>query len=139
MKRVLIDTNVVLDFYLQLPEFFEAADKIFQAIRNRKIIACLSASVVTDLYYMLERRVNEKYAREVVEIIYATFRILTVDRRTIREALDAPMADFEDAVQAVAIQKIGVNVIVTRDKIGFLDSGLNVYSPEEFLKTLINS
>jgi len=24
MKRVLIDTNVAIDFYLKLPEFFEA-------------------------------------------------------------------------------------------------------------------
>ena len=79
---------------------------------------------------------NKKYAREIVEIVYATFRILTVDRRTIREALDAPMADFEDAVQAVTVRKIGVNDVVTRDKTGFLDSGLRVYSPEEFLETL---
>ena len=79
---------------------------------------------------------NERFAREVVEALYATFRILAVDRRTIREALDAPMADFEDAVQAVTVKKIGVHVVVTRDKSGFLDSGLNVYSPEEFLETL---
>ena len=137
MKRVLIDTNVALDFYLKEPQFFEAADRIFQAIRSRKIVACISASVVTDLYYILERRVNEKYAREVVEIVYATLRILTVDRRTIREALDAPMADFEDAVQAVTVRKIGVNIVVTRDKTGFRDSGLRAYSPEEFLETLV--
>jgi len=137
MRRVLIDTNVALDFYLKLPEYFEAADRIFQAIRDRKIVACLSASVVTDLYYILERRKNEKYAREVVEIVYATFRILPVNRRTIREALDAPMTDFEDAVQAVTVKKIGVNVVVTRDKTGFGDSGLQVYSPEEFLESLI--
>ena len=137
MKRVLIDTNVAIDFYLKLPEFFEAADRIFQAIRSRKIVACISASVVTDLYYILEKRVNEQFAREVVEAIYATFRILTVDRQTIREALDAPMADFEDAVQAVTVKRIGVNIVVTRDKTGFRDSGLNFYSPEEFLETLI--
>ena len=136
MKRVLIDTNVALDFYLKEPQFFEEADRIFQAIRSRKVVACISASVVTDLYYILERRVNEKYAREVVEIVYATLRILTVDRRTIREALDAPMADFEDAVQAVTVRKIGVNTVVTRDKTGFRDSGLRAYSPEEFLETL---
>ena len=136
MKRVLIDTDVALDFYLKLPEFFAAADGIFQAIRSRKIVACISASVATDLYYILERRINEKYAREVVEIVYATFRILTVDRRTIREALDAPMADFEDAVKAVTVKKIGVNVVITRDKTGFSNSGLLVYSPEEFLETL---
>ena len=136
MKRVLIDTNVALSFYLKEPEFFEAADRIFQAIRSRKIVACISASVVTDLYFILERRMNEKYAREVVEIVYATFRILSVDRRTIREALDAPMTDFEDAVQAVTVRKIGVHDVVTRDKTGFLDSGLRVYSPEEFLESL---
>ena len=98
MKRVLIDTNIVVDFFLKLPEFFDAADMIFQAVRDRKIVGCLSASVVTDLYYILGRRVNEQYARDVVEVIYATFRILTIDRRLIREALDAPMDDFEDAV-----------------------------------------
>ena len=49
MKRVLIDTNVAIDFYLKLPEFFKATDRIFQAIRNRKIVACISALVVTDL------------------------------------------------------------------------------------------
>jgi len=46
------------------------------------------------------------------------------------------MTDFEDAVQAVTVKKIGVNVVVTRDKTGFLGSGLHVYSPEEFLETL---
>ena len=136
MKRILLDTNVALDFYLKESPFFEAADRIFQAIRSRKIVACISASVVTDLYYILGRRVNEKFAREVVEIVYATFRILTVDRRTIREALDAPMADFEDAVQTVTVRKIGVNTVVTRDKTDFHDSGLRVCSPEEFLETL---
>jgi predicted nucleic acid-binding protein len=132
----LIDTNVALDFYLRLPEFSEAADRVFQAIRDRKIVACISASVVTDLYFVLERRENEQFAREVVEAVYATFRILMVDRRTIREALDAPMADFEDAVQAVTVKRIGVNVVVTRDKEGFNNSGLQVFSPEEFLEVV---
>jgi predicted nucleic acid-binding protein len=137
MRRVLIDTNVALDFYLKRSEFFEAADRIFQAIRDRKIVGCLSASVVTDLYYILNRRVNEKHAREVVETVYATFRILTVDRRLIRAALDAPMSDFEDAVQAVAVKRIGATTVITRDKSGFHASGLQVYSPEEFLATFV--
>jgi predicted nucleic acid-binding protein len=136
MNRVLIDTNIVVSFFLKEPEFFESADRIFQAIRNRKIVGCISASVITDLYYIIGRKVNEKYAREIAEIVYATFRILTVDRRMVREALDAPMLDFEDAVQAAAAKDYGINIVVTRDKTGFLNSGLQIYSPEEFLKTL---
>ena len=136
MKQVLIDTNVLLDFFMRRPVFFDAAERIFQAIRSRKIVGCISASVVTDLYYILGKEEDETHAREVVETIYATFRILTVDRRLIREALDAPMPDFEDAVQAVAVRKIGVATVVTRDITGFRNSGLQVYSPNEFLDEL---
>jgi len=136
MNRILLDTNVLMDFFQKRPVFFDAADQIFLAIRNRKLVGCISVSMVTDLYYILGRRVNEKYAREIVEIIYATFRILAVDRRLIREALDSPMPDFEDAVQAVTVQKIGVTTVITRDKEGFINSGLHVYTPEEFLEVL---
>ena len=125
-------------FFLKLPEFFAAADQIFQMIRSRKIVGCISASAVTDLYFILGRRINEKYAREVVESVYATLRILAADRRLIRAALDTPMADFEDAVQTVTVKKIGVTVVVTRDKTGFLDSGLQAYSPEEFVEAMKN-
>ena len=40
-----------------------------------------------------------------------------------------------DAVQAAAAQDFGIDIVVTRDKSGFGDSGLRVYSPEEFLET----
>ena len=47
-----------------------------------------------------------------------------------------PVSDFEDAVQAAAAKDFGIDIVVTRDKTGFLDSGLRVYSPEEFLEAL---
>ena len=47
-----------------------------------------------------------------------------------------PMTDFEDAVQAAVAQDFGIDIVVTRDKTGFGDSGLKVYSPDEFLETL---
>ena len=47
------------------------------------------------------------------------------------------MLDYaEDAVQAAAARDFGIDVVVTRDKTGFRDSGMQVYSPEEFLETL---
>jgi hypothetical protein len=72
----------------------------------------------------------------MMELLYRSVRILPVIRKTIREALDSDMQDFEDAVQAAAAQDCGIDIVITRDKSGFHDSGLNVYSPEEFLETL---
>ena len=63
--------------------------------------------------------------------------VIPVNLETIEAAFALPMDDFEDAVQAAAAKDCGIDIVVTRDKPGFLDSGLQVYSPEEFLKQLI--
>ena len=59
--------------------------------------------------------------------------ILTVGDRTIGDALALPMDDFEDAVQTAAAKDFGIDIVVTRDKEGFHNSGMQIYTPEEFL------
>lgn len=136
MKRVLIDTNVAVDFFLKRDEFFANADMIFSAVRERKFLGCVSSSIVTDLYFIIGRKINEQRAREVVESVYATLGILPVDRKTIGTALASGMEDFEDAVQAMAARDCGIETVVTRNPRDFTSSGLRVYSPKEFLKAL---
>ena len=60
--------------------------------------------------------------------------VAPVNRRVLDVARSSGMYDFEDAVQAAAAQDFGIDIVVTRDKAGFADSGLQVYSPEEFLE-----
>jgi predicted nucleic acid-binding protein len=43
------------------------------------------------------------------------------------------MKDFEDAVQATAAQRNGIEVIITRNKDDFANSGLKVFTPDQFL------
>jgi hypothetical protein len=63
--------------------------------------------------------------------------VAPVNRKVLDAVRFSGMKDFEDAVQAVAAQDCETDIVITRDKSGFHDSGLNVYSPEEFLETLI--
>jgi predicted nucleic acid-binding protein len=134
--NVLIDTNVALDYFLKRESFAENAKRVFHEIISGDITGCLSSSVVTDVYYCISRRKNTGIARKVVEEVYRYLTILTVGEATIGEALALPMDDFEDAVQAAAAQDFGIDIVVTRDKAGFHNSGMQVYSPEEFLETL---
>jgi len=135
-QRVLLDSNVVVDFVLKRINFVENAERIFEKIEAGLIVGCISSSAVTDVYYIVENKTNSDYAREMMEYIYRTLLILPVIRKTIRAALDSGMKDFEDAVQSAAAYDLDINIVVTRDKNGFRDSGLQVYSPEEFLKAL---
>ena len=134
--NVLIDTNVALDYFLRREGLAENAKHVFHEIISGDINGCLSSSVVTDIYYCVSRQKNTGVARKVVEEIYRYLTILTVGEVTIGEALILSVEDFEDAVQAVAAQGVGIDIVVTRDKAGFRNSGLRGYSPEEFLKML---
>jgi len=134
--NVLIDTNVALDYFLKREGFAENARRVFHEVISGDTNGCLSSSVVTDLYFSINKQKSASIARMIVEEVYRYLTILTVSEETIGKALALPMDDFEDAVQSVAAQDVGIDIVVTRDKTGFSNSGLQVYSPEEFLEML---
>ena len=51
MKRVFIDTNVVLDFLLERKPFVEDAVKLFAKIDAGEIIGFIAATTITNIYY----------------------------------------------------------------------------------------
>ena len=136
IQHILLDSNVVVDYALKRPGFVENAEKIFDKIETGVITGSISSSAVTDIYYIVEKQTTRDYAWEMMEYIYQTLRIMPVIRETVREALDSGMYDFEDAVQAAAAQDCGIDTVVTRDKVGFSNSGLQAFLPEEFLEKL---
>ena len=136
MISVLIDTNVVLDYAEEREGFNEAARKIFDKITQRKVLGCVSASAVTDIYYFLLKRYKDPdFVILLLKKLIRILKILAVDRGTIETAINSGMKDFEDAVQAAAALDFGIDIVITRDKTGFHGSGLRVYSPEEFLES----
>ena len=138
MIAVLLDTNVILDFAEERTGFVEAANEIFSLIDQRKIEGYVSASAITDIYYFLEKRFRDQpgVSLSLLKQLVRILRIVSVNAKTIEMAVDSNMPDFEDAVQTMAAIAAGIDTVVTRDKSGFLDSGLNVYTPEQFLKTI---
>jgi predicted nucleic acid-binding protein len=72
----------------------------------------------------------------LIELAYQTLTILPVDKTTIRLALDSTINDFEDAVQVFAAKAMNVHIVVTRDKTGLTDSGMTVFTPQDFLAYL---
>jgi len=135
MISVLLDTNVVLDYAEEREGFFEAAQKVFEMVMQRKIVGCVSASAITDIFYFLLKRYKDPdFVISLLKKLIRILKVLTVDRQTIETAIESGMPDFEDAVQAAAAQDFGIDIVVTRDKAGFGNSSLHVYLPEEFLE-----
>ena len=118
--NVLIDTNVALDYFLKREGFAENAQRVFYEILTGDINACLSSSVVTDIYFSVNKRRGTLFARKVVEEVYRYLTILTVGERTIGEALALPMEDFEDAVQAVAAKNSDTDILQNANNCPFV-------------------
>jgi len=133
---ILLDTNVILDFAMKRGEYYAPAREIMNEIADGRLIGHVSASQITDIYYFLEKQFDHKEAIRVLVVLLESIRIIGVDEKTINTAIESEMDDFEDAVQSAAAHSCYVDIVVTRDKTGFHNSTLRVYSPEEFLETL---
>lgn len=136
MIRALLDTNVILDLVLNRQGFVENAIRIFQYIDEKRLEGYMTATTVTDIYFVSEREKDRIYAALALRKLIVVLGVLPVDGSTIREALNSPIKDFEDAVQTEAAKAMSMDFIVTRNKRDFSCSSVPAASPEEMIQKL---
>ena len=56
--KLLIDTNVLLDMVLKR-NGYDISVKLFRKIREQGILACITASSVTDLFYIIRKETHD--------------------------------------------------------------------------------
>ncbi len=133
--RVLLDTNIVLDYLLERELFLQNAEALFDAIDSGKVVGCVTATTLTDIFYIARRQTqNLELARQAVSTTLTAMVICSVDRTILESAFASGFADFEDAVQIACAVSQSLDAIVTRDIQGFLSSPIPVLSVHELLK-----
>ncbi|MFP4100450.1 PIN domain-containing protein [Coleofasciculus sp.] len=135
--RVLIDTNVILDYLLEREPFLQDAELLFQAIGSEQVIGYVTATTLTDIFYIARRQTQSvEQARQVVSITLAVMEICPVDRAVLEVALTSGIRDFEDAVQAACAIAQNLDAIVTRDTEDFSNATVPVLSVSQLLEQL---
>jgi predicted nucleic acid-binding protein len=136
--NVLIDTNVILDVLLRREPFYKDAARI-SALSEKGYVRCyISASTVTDVYYVARKELKRKdFVLNLIRGFIKNIHIASVAERNIYEALDLEWDDFEDSVQYVIGKSISAEYIITRNPEDFSNSQINVISPKEFLSKII--
>jgi predicted nucleic acid-binding protein len=114
--RVLVDTNIILDFLLEREPFLHDAEALFQGIASGQIIGYATATTLTDIFYISRRHTQSiERARQATAITLAIMEICPVDRSVLELALASTTLDFEDAVQIACAMIQSLDAIVTRD------------------------
>ena len=137
MKRILFDTNVVLDVLLDRQPHVEASAAAWAAVETGISEGMLAAHAVTTIHCLVRKEMGNIKARRIVTAILRVFGVAAVDGAVVQEALQLPFSDFEDAVTAAAARLAGCECIVTRDPRGFRGSPVRSLTPEA-LTPLLN-
>src|SRR3990167_8992638 len=96
--KILYDTNIVLDLFLERAPYVNDALKLFNYLENGTIKGFLCATTITTLEYLLNKTLKTKKANEIISVLLKLFEIAPVNRLVLEEALSVSFHDFEDAV-----------------------------------------
>jgi predicted nucleic acid-binding protein len=137
-RAVFIDTNVLLDVFLNRIPFVENAQRIWSLAENRTLRGVISASSVLNVYYIVQKLASRQKADAAILGLQAVFDIEAIDKNIIANAIHIRGTDFEDAVQMACAARSKAICLITRDERHFTKSQIPVISPAAFLAQLPN-
>ena len=135
--RLLIDTNVILDYLLTREGFHEQARALFHLVEYKRDFEFVSSSAVTDIFYHLNKALRDSFeAQDQITKLLRAVSVLNVTEQDIRVALKLRWKDFEDAVQYAVALANHVDAVITRNVKDFERTDIPVMTPGEFLDAL---
>lgn len=131
--RWLVDADVVLDVLADREPWVEHSARVLELAEEGVVDAFVAAHTVTTLHYLLRKHRDDRTARRKVRLLLRLLRVVPVDEDRLLQALDLPVADYEDAVQASCGSKAKADALVTRNVGDYAGLDLDVLSPVEAL------
>jgi predicted nucleic acid-binding protein len=138
MKRVLIDTDVILDFFFDRAPFSDDAAKVLSLCESGEIQGFVTSVIISNVYYLLRQNAAHGKVIEKLTQLVAIIDVLAIDKDAILKALNSSFKDFEDALQNYSAELNGqIDLIITRNIKDFRSSALGIMTPENYLKATI--
>lgn len=133
--KILIDTNIIMDFLCKRPAFFENANTIIKMCADKQIEGVLAGHTLPTIFYLLRKDIPDvQQRRNILLGLCSIFEIGGINKSVIQKALkDISFDDFEDCIQNVCAEESFADYIITRNKPDFEGSKITVLTPAEFL------
>lgn len=134
MKKILIDTNIILDLLAKRKPFHIESEQIFSLADLGKAILVVSSLSLVNAHYVLNDTMKTKNSRSVLGKFKVLVRTFELNDKIIELALnDYQFKDFEDGIQYYTAIESKCAMIVTRNLKDFKNAKIPVMSPKEYL------
>jgi len=137
MKKLFIDTNIVIDLLSKREPFFEESANLFSLADKKAIEISVSSLTIANTSYTLLRQMNSIKAKEVLRKLRLIVEILPLDDKIVGLALnDESFSDFEDGLQYFTAIENSKDIIITRNLKDFKNSKLPTITASQFLEMM---
>ena len=135
MKRIFLDTNVIVDFILER-EGAEDAANILQLAEDGKIELAVSFLTMANTAYIARKGHTQEQLYSIMTDLSDMLKTLPMDETQLKQALECPATDFEDMLQYQCAKANLCDIIITRNCKHFAFAQLPILTPSEYLKNL---
>ena len=140
MVKILIDTDVILDFFFDREPFSENAAKILSLCESKEIKGFVTPVIISNVYYILRQTAKHEKVIEKLKMLVSITEILVINKDSILQALNSDFKDFENALQNYSAELYKeIDIIITRNTKDYKNSLLGVMTPDNYLKMRISS
>lgn len=133
MKKIFLDSDVLLDLLLDREPFADDIAEIIEHSLSSNIQLCVSPITITNINYIIEKLENRKKAAAQRKKILKMVKVENVGQSIITKASDSKFKDFEDAVQNYCAEESEHQIILTRNTKDYKESDLSILTPKEYL------
>lgn len=133
--RILLDTNILIDYISLRPPFSEDAKAILKLCMEKQIDGCIAAHSVMNAFYILRKDLTSDERRDALSDLCDLLTVVGIDKAKIITALENDkFTDVEDCLQSECAKAFSADYIVTRNVGDFRNSAVPAILPDEFLK-----
>lgn len=139
MRRVLVDTNVILDLLARRAPFHKESEQIFTQADLGEVELVVSSLSLVNSHYILSSILKAKDARTILRKFKVLVETHELNDKIIELSLnDDQFKDFEDGIQNYTAVESQCDVIVTRNIKDFKKASIPVMTPKEYLSAQIS-
>ena len=135
MKRVFLDTNIMLDLVLHRTGFNDATDILQRAYEGHySVYACVLS--YANIAYVL-RKENKERRYQLLSLLSETIPMLPLMPDDVIHSIEKPANDFEDMLQYQCAKANGCDIVITNNGKDYAElCDLPFMTASEFLNSL---
>ncbi len=133
MTKVFLDTDVLLDVFLEREPHHSVALRLLTDLRRSGTSCFTSAVVLANMNYILAKAKGREYSVNKLRSLRRMVGIALIDETIVDAALAAPNRDFEDSLQLHSANGSGIETLITRNAKHYPKGLIRVTSPVEYM------